>query len=179
MVAMLWLVALPVHGAGDADVPTRCEAIWIAPHERCSMQGTWAATGVGPTQDSARAKALERLKEAVRAGAGAANARLPVMILDSQVCTDVAVTAARTMCFEEPQLMAKRLCYVDLPGSGCGDLPITERFGVLWKVMESGRNRLCSQVSTATRALPLVQQQQCAARCHQEARVRCPSKDVN
>jgi len=171
---VVWLCTVSTTRAAAPDEPARCEAVWIAPHKQCALTGTWAATGSGPSADVARANAVSRLAAAVEAGTVATIEQAPIGSLNIDNCVSAASQAARTTCFEEPELRRKALCYVDLPGSGCGDVQMFEKSGVVWRVMEVGRDRLCKQVEESVQALEKAQQMQCVARCRQEARVRCP-----
>jgi hypothetical protein len=170
----LWLVYGTDARAEETETPARCEAVWLAPDERCRMQGVWAATGAGPNLSTAKGNALDRLAAAVAEGVAAINERIPLSALDVRACKTAAVEAARTTCFDEPGLTRKALCYIDLPGTGCGDVDMYERRGVVWKVMEAGRSRFCAKVVSATQSLGTEERHRCAARCKQEARVRCP-----
>lgn len=164
----------------DIREPTRCEAVWIGPTRACGLTGTWAATGTGPHHARARQAAVDRLRNAVAAGAEVQIIKAAQTIaigdaeLDARRCPDAVVKQAQFSCNPDPMLGQKRLCYVDLPGTGCGDVLSFEWEGRAWKVMEGARDKLCSMVDRALQSAPDQARAECRAHCLQAARVRCP-----
>lgn len=179
---VLYLLATLNLAIADSDGPARCEAIWTGPSSVCDLSGTWAASGFGDDESSARAAAMARLRKALEAGAQASATRLnqPAASL-AQRCADDAAARARFDCYEDPALAEARMCYLDLPEPDCWSQGTLTVEGVVWRTMERGRDQICRQMDDTLRGGPLSAEQQsaCRARCYQNARVRCPAGELD
>ena len=79
-------------------------------------------------------------------------------------------------CEQIPNLSEKRLCYVDLKSRACWTGEIQNTEGTVYKIMESGRKKMCKQVDKYSELEGFTEErrQECLSTCYQEARVRCP-----
>jgi hypothetical protein len=177
--ARMMLLLLGAALAGDPS-PGRCEAVFLGPVAECSLSGSWAASGFGKNESQARKHAVERLERALAAGAearaekaadtpAAAEARAEVA-----TCPKVAEDAARIHCYAEPPLVEKRLCFADFDDDACWRGEMQDMEGTAWKMMEAGRDLICKDLAAALSDAPKETQARCAAKCEQQARVRCP-----
>jgi hypothetical protein len=153
----------------------RCEAVWIGPTKRCGLRGSWAASGAGPSEPSAKKAAVGRLVQAVRHAAWLDVLRRPMALTDPQRCAKEAEAGVRITCFATPTLWEKRRCYVDLPIEGCGSLPMFELTGVQWRMIEKGRDKMCKAVDKHLKRADPRSRADCLSRCAQQVRVRCPA----
>lgn len=179
---MLYLLTMLNLAVADSNGPARCEAIWTGPSAVCDLSGTWAASGFGDDESSARAAAMVRLRKALQAGADASATRLNQTAAElGQKCVDEAAARARFDCYAEPALNEARLCYLDLPEPDCWTSGTLTVEGVVWRTMERGRDQICRAMEDELRNTPLSSEQvsACRARCFQNARVRCPTGELD
>ena len=176
MFVVTFLLTLSAWAGGR--VATRCEASWEGPSDGCDLNGSWAASGYGPSEARARAAALDRLGSAMSAGRAAAALRLGAEAPASSLaaCTSDARLRAHVTCLPTASLSEDRFCYLDLADRDCWTGGLVSAEGVAWRVNERDRDRLCADVEERLVEVgaPALQRATCQAECQQDARVRCP-----
>ncbi len=157
-----------------SELPVRCDAVWLEPSKSCPLEATAAATGTGPDESTAKEAALSRLAQLVAAAAELQQIQFPARVMDVERCEAAAKKRGRVSCASAVELGEKKTCFVEFSAKGCIAVDGFELVGTPWKVMEKGRNRICSMVERAHRTADPFIQHKCMARCLEEALVRCP-----
>jgi len=174
---MLFLVSVSLAAE---PVAYQCQAVWVGPREECSLEGSWAGTGAGRSEKTARKDAQKALVESVMLGArGAADRTKGTMAaattapqLDS--CPRSAEETATTTCVRADGLAAYQVCFVDLVEPVCDhtDQLTIEAHG--YEAFALGRKQMCERIEKALHEQGVATLDDCLASCGQRVRVRCP-----
>jgi hypothetical protein len=175
-----WFLGVTTVLAGPS--PGRCDAVWTGPVGKCEIQGVFVAAGTGKDIEAAGDAALARLLEAVehdlalrtlKSAGTQAGARMDQW---ASQCPGEVKRAVELRCAVDPTLAERRICYADFDESACWSGDIVDVEGRVWKAMEQGRNRLCSQVDPwlESRQVSQAERHACSSQCLQGVRVRCP-----
>lgn len=168
------LLLLSIGNVWAKDVPYRCEAVWLQPTKLCPLESTWAATGTGSSESKARDAAVDRMRALLGSAAMVQSMKAPSRPVDSALCKDEVEDKVRISCLPAPDLVKSRVCYIDFPRKECGNVQMFERSGPPWRVMEKGRDQICSKVDVLLRQADMLTRHDCRSSCLQDARVRCP-----
>lgn len=169
--------------AGGKDrIPATCQAVFMGPTKHCSWTETLSAAGTASSTEKAGKLATERLLSGAQgladaralqtAGTMAAVRAEP----ERDACPAAVAETLRLSCFPDLELGQPLTCFADFPDETCWDPHMVIQEGTGWKVMESVRDQLCTEVAAGLRRSELspAEQAGCLARCTLEGRVRCP-----
>jgi uncharacterized membrane protein len=176
MIVLIFAAAM----AAEPD-PYRCEAVFQGPVAACGISQNIVATGHGRNEDQARKAAQARLVEAISAAASVRAVRAADTLASAETrsevntCARVSADAARVHCYSEPELNEKRLCFASFEDSSCWRGQMIDLEGPAWKMMETGRTRICARLDETLQDAEAEHRLSCETRCKQQARVRCPS----
>lgn len=177
---MVWLCSVLMLAAWAGE-PSRCVAVHRGPIEDCDLPGEWSASGVGPSEAKATSAAVQRLVDAIELGAAARAERAAGTMAAAQAepqrrsCPSSVRAAVEVSCFPEQRLLQDGLCFARFDDEDCWRGPAIYAEGRRWKMIESGKDQLCREMSASLVERQMAQDQQraCQIRCIQHAEVRC------
>lgn len=163
----------------------RCEAVMTGPSPACELPGTWSATGTGKTEVAAGKAAIRRLENLVvsvaeeRAQRTAGTLAQGVAERAADACNQSASTQARLHCYPEPALADKKICLISLADTACWRSAPLDLEGPAWKVMEQGRDLLCSTMDANLEAAGAsdLERLSCQVSCLENTAAKCISLD--
>ena len=171
---MVWLYVLMALAIADDDVPVRCDAVWLSPTKTCPLGRTVAATGTGKNQQMAERAAQGRLELLVREASELQEFQYPSRPIDGESCANDVMNHGRISCAEASELADAKTCYVSFEADQCIAVDPFQLKGPAWKMMEKGRDKMCSAVATAHQTSAPIIQKKCMSLCLEETIVRCP-----
>jgi hypothetical protein len=174
---MLLLVSVSLAAE---PVAYQCQAVWVGPREECSLEGSWAGTGAGRSEKTARKDAQKALVAGVTLGARAAADRTKGTMAAAttapqlETCPRSAEGTATTTCVRADGLAAYQLCFVDLAAPVCEhrDQLTIEARG--YEAFALGRKQMCEQIEKDLREQGVATIDDCLASCGRQVRIRCP-----
>ena len=156
------------------EVPVRCDAVWLRPTKSCPLGRTLAATGTGKNRQMAERAAQNRLALLVQEASDLQVIQYPSRTIDGQSCAKDVLQHGRLSCGEASELADSKVCFVSFEAQACIAVDPFQLKGPAWKMMEKGRDKMCSLVATAHQTSAPIIQKTCMALCLEETIVRCP-----